>query len=436
MKKVLNYLKNKSKLFNFKSYYRNNFLKNTLILSSGSVIAQTFPIIFYPILARIYTPDDFGVLATLTSISAILVVLSSLKYESSILIAKNKLNAVNIIGLIIALALVVLTISTIILFLFFDQISFLMNVPNLLKYLYLPPLSAFAIVIYKCYNEWCVRNKYFVPLSVNKIINTSSNTLGKYLLGFLQFSTNGLIFGDLIGRFIAAFASIYYSIKKDKNIFFQISYSNMISMAKKHIDFPKFLFPGQLIDTLNTQLPVFVIASFFFSKEVGYYSMAMVLLSLPASLISSSIMDVFRQRAQDEWTNNGNCHFIYKKVIKTVFVFLVPVFVSLSLSLPFLFQLFLGEKWVISGNYAQILLPNVCVLFLFQIVSGVFIIANKLKVLFIWQIFSLTITSFSLIIGCYYFKDIKLTLICFVIARVIANLIRLFLTYKYSKGKK
>ena len=164
--------------------------------------------------------------------------------------------------------------------------------------------------------------------------------------------------------------------------------------------------------------------------------MAMVLLSLPASLISSSIMDVFRQRAQDEWTNNGNCHLIYKKVIKTVFVFLVPVFVLLLLLLPYLFQLFLGEKWVISGNYAQILLPNVCVLFLFQIVSGVFIIANKLKVLFIWQIFSLTITSFSLIIGCYYFKDIKLTLISFVIARVIANLIRLYLTYKYSKGLK
>ena len=180
-----------------------------------------------------YNPEDFGILATLTSISAILVVLSSLKYESSILIAKNTFNAVNIIGLIISLAIVVLTISTIILGFFFDQISFLTNDSNLLKYIYIPPLSAFAIVIYKCYNEWCVRNKYFVPLSVNKIINTSSNTLGKYFLGILQFSTNGLIFGDLIGRFIAAFASIYYSIKKDKNIFFQISYSNMILMAKK-----------------------------------------------------------------------------------------------------------------------------------------------------------------------------------------------------------
>jgi len=80
------------------------------------------------------------------------------------------------------------------------------------------------------------------------------------------------------------------------------------------------------------------------------------------------------------------------------------------------------------------LVPNVAILFMFQVVDAVFIIANRMKASFIWQVYSITLTVISLFIGCLLFKDIKMTLISYVIARCIANLTRFYLTYNYSRG--
>lgn len=413
---------------------KGEFAKNTLTLTLGTSIAQAFPMLFYPILGRIFTPEQFGLLATLSSITAILVVLSTGKYESSILITKNKQDAANIIGLVLLLSFSVLLISVIVFYLFSAQMSVILNEPTLTRWLFISPLSAFVIIIYNCYNEWCVRNKYFNSLSWNKVINSGSTTLNKLFFGVINLFSNGLVIGDFIGRTISASGCIYRALKKDKEAFFQISFLKMRKMAKQYIEFPRFSLPGQLIDTFNSQLPTLMIASFFASNNVGFYAMAGNLLSVPASVISAAVMDVFRQRANEEWIEKGNCHFIYKKIVKVMFFIILPVSVLLMIFLPDLFSLLLGKNWYIAGIYARILIPNVAILFMFQVVSAVFIIANKMKASFIWQIFSIMLTVVSLYIGCYIFNDIQLTLISYVIARCIANLTRFYLTYQYSKG--
>lgn len=413
---------------------KGEFAKNALTLTIGTSIAQSFPLIFYPILGRIYTPAEFGLLATLTSITSILTVLATGKYENSILITNTKKNAANVIGLVLGLSFSFLTIAFLILHTFSNKFGIWFNDSNLEKWLFICPISALAIIIFNCYNEWCVRNKYFVILSWNKIINSSANSLSKLFFGFVKISSNGLIIGDLIGRIISAGGCIYRVLRKDKIVFFQISFKRMQVLAKKFIEFPKYSLPGQLIDTFNSELPTLMIISYFMSTEVGYYAMAGNFLSLPASVVSAAVKDVFRQRANEEWVKKGNCRSIYNKAVKTMFFIIAPICIILTIILPDLFSLVLGHNWRIAGIYARILMPNVAILFMFQVVDTVFIIANQMKASFLWQIFSITLTISSLCIGCLIFKDIKLTLISYVIARCIANLSRFYLTYYYSKG--
>jgi len=78
-----------------------------------------FPLLFYPILGRIFTPEEFGLLATLTSITAILGVLATGKYDQGILIADSKKEAADLVGFTVLLSLIVLTISFITLQVFF-----------------------------------------------------------------------------------------------------------------------------------------------------------------------------------------------------------------------------------------------------------------------------------------------------------------------------
>lgn len=425
MKKILNWIP-----------IKGEFTKNAFTLILGTSIAQAFPILFYPILGRIFKPAEFGLLAILTSITSVLTVLATGKYENSILITNTKKDAANVVGLVLLLSFSFLLVSFLVLQIFSNEISVWLNESNLKKWLFICPVSAFSIIIYNCYNEWCVRNKYFVILSWNKIVNSAATTLSKLLFGLVKATSNGLVFGDLIGRIISSGTCVFRALRKDKAEFFQLSFNRMGILAKKYIQFPKFSLPDQLLDTLNSQLPTLFLAYFFMSSEVGFYAMAGNILSVPASVIAIAMRDVFRQRANEEWVKKGNCIDIYKKTVKMMFFIIVPTSIIFVIILPDLFSLLLGENWRIAGIYARILISNEAILFIFQVVAAIFIIANKMKVSFIWQFISIILTVVSLSIGCLIFKNIKMTLLCYVIARCLANLSRFYLTYNYSKGVK
>ncbi|MFT5306040.1 MAG: lipopolysaccharide exporter, partial [Chitinophagales bacterium] len=65
---------------------KSSFLKNTLLLVSGTTIAQAIPMVISPILTRIYEPKSFGVLMIYVSYISILGVIATTRYEKAIII--------------------------------------------------------------------------------------------------------------------------------------------------------------------------------------------------------------------------------------------------------------------------------------------------------------------------------------------------------------
>ena len=415
---------------------KGEFAKNTLTLTLGTSIAQFFPLLFYPILGRIFTPEEFGLLATLTSITAILGVLATGKYDQGILIADSKKEAADLVGFTVLLSLIVLTISFITLQVFSSQVAGWFSEPLLSKWLWIPPLNAFVIIIFNSFNEWCVRHKYFTILSWNKITNSASHTLGKVFFGFVKISGNGLVVGDLLGRTFSAGTCVYRAWRIDRSVLSKISTKQFKVLSKKYIDFPKYLLPDQLINTVGVAIPVLFIGVYFNSTEVGYYSMTMQVLSLPISLISRAVRDVFRQRANEDFVKHGNCISIYKKLlVRLTLLGLIGSFAIIAF-LPSIFGFVLGQQWEIAGQYSQILLPMMTLSFISMSLSGVFVVVRKMKISLLWQIYYTAITVTSLLIGFFIFKTMMGTLLCFAVGRGSAYLLYIILSYKYSKGSK
>ncbi len=69
---------------------KNKSSRNILTLMTGSTIAQAIPIAISPILTRLYTPEDFGVLALFTSLVTIFSVISTGRYEFAIMLPKKR----------------------------------------------------------------------------------------------------------------------------------------------------------------------------------------------------------------------------------------------------------------------------------------------------------------------------------------------------------
>lgn len=422
--KILNYFKGK------------DFLKNASVLLLGTASAQFLPIIFYPILTRIYSPSDFGLFASLSAITTILVTLSTGKYEFSILITETKKDGVSVIHLVLFFSSCILLLVTILFLVFSDSIASLMNNQELKKWILISPVTAFFIVIFNSFNEWCVKNKYFTPLSYNKVINAGATTFSKVFFGFVGVLSAGLVIGDSLGRFISALGCVIRGIKKDRDLFLKIDIENSKKLLFKYINFPKYTLPAQLLNTLGGQLPIFLIGYFFSKNDVGFFSMTIIILSIPIKVISQAIRDVFRQKANQELKAKGSCRHIYVKLFKMLSLVSLVVVCVVFYFLPYLFSLVLGEEWEASGEFAQILSPMIVLSFISNALGGVLIITENLKPALYWQIYYVTVALFSLLISGFLFNDnIKQVLIIYASAMSSAYILQIILSYHYSEIK-
>lgn len=418
----------------FLQKYKNiSFFKNSVMLIMGTVIAQGVSVLFSPVLSRLFPPEQFGLLATLTSLTAVLSSIATGKYESAILIAPSKKESASLVFIALLLSAFFSLFIILLLLLFSPSILALLKQPSLSGWIFIAPFTSFFISIYLAYNEWCVRNSYFKNLSFNKITNSSSIVFSSIILGFSQVISGGLVMGDAIGRFFSAGACVFHAAKTDYITFKEVSFSNIKAMAKRYLSFPKFIMPAQLLNVVGGQMPVLLIGSYFGSKELGYFVMVNMVLGVPISVISNAIKDVFRQRAIEDYQKHKSCLYIYKKTVTSTSIISVVIFSLLFFISPWLFPYVFGRTWEMSGQYAQILVPLVALGFIVESVSGMFFVAGKTKLLAIWQVLYFVFITLSLLIGYWLFNDIKATLICFAVGKGIVYLISFAITYKIAK---
>ena len=74
-------------------------MKNVAVLASGTAMAQVLTVLAYPILMRLYDPDDFGLFALFGALNMTFVAVASGRYELAIVMAKTEEEAANILAL-------------------------------------------------------------------------------------------------------------------------------------------------------------------------------------------------------------------------------------------------------------------------------------------------------------------------------------------------
>ena len=160
----------------------STFFKNGLTLSGGVALAQVLPFLFYPVLGRIYTADQFGLLASITSIITVLSVVGSGRYEAALVVVEERLQAAHL-----ALLAVMLGLGSMLLCEFLSLWVLPSAVGSWFKsaavgdWLWVCPLAAFFVIVFNVYNEWCVRAARFKALATNKIVNSGAIVLNKTL---------------------------------------------------------------------------------------------------------------------------------------------------------------------------------------------------------------------------------------------------------------
>ena len=74
-----------------KTFSGHDFVKNVLFLTSGNFVAQIITVGATPVTTRLFTPDNFGLFALVSSVIMIASNISSLCYERAVLLRTDHL---------------------------------------------------------------------------------------------------------------------------------------------------------------------------------------------------------------------------------------------------------------------------------------------------------------------------------------------------------
>lgn len=410
----------------------SEFTKNVITLSTGTIIAQIIPFIISPILSRLFSPEEFGIFALYMSISSIISIVATGRYELAIMLPKDDNDAINIMGLSLSITTIVSFIVLLVVLIFNDSIVNLLNNDNINNWLYLMPFSILIAGAFQNFNYYIIRKKKFKKLAiakVNKSVISGSSNIG---LGLFNFS-GGLILGAFLGEGITTYYLGRKIFNSEVKILKEIKKTKMLRLAKRYIDFLRFdLFAG-LFSVLTSQSIIILLGIYFNSIIVGIYSLTNRVLVAPIHFIGKAILDVFRQRATEDYNKRGRCDSIFKKTFFIlVSVSFIP-FLGLFFFAEEIFSFVFGEQWQEAGKIAEILTPMFFLKFISSPLSYMFYIAEKQKQNMIWQFLLFLLTMLSFIIGVSA-NSKEILFICISIVYSLFYGLYIYLSYKFSLG--
>ncbi|MBO4603457.1 MAG: oligosaccharide flippase family protein [Salinivirgaceae bacterium] len=374
----------------------SNIIKNTSRLLVANVIAQVVGFAVYPILTRLYSPDDFGALNIFLTIGGIATLFATAEYQNSIMLPKSEKSGVACfhIGFIITLIVTLLFFLSIP---FAGPIANLLNVPQLSASYWMLPIYILVISLWTLLNYWHTRNERFTSVSAYQI--TQSVTGAGLKWGLARFASNGLIIGSVVAPLIALATNIAATFRTAIRPLLTFDKDECRRMAREYVNFPKYSLPRTLINNLSGNLPILLLAPFFGAGYIGFFGMALSLAFRPLNIVSASLYQVFFQRAAEQVQRKESIKSFFIKFLRNATLAVVPCFVILYFILPKLTEWFLGAGWNVTAECIQLMLPWLAVVFIGSTIAFIPDIFQKQRTSAIIEVIYLILRTCALLIG-------------------------------------
>lgn len=377
---------------------------------TGTTIAQAIPILLTPILTRLYSPDDFGVLALFMAICLVFGSVASGRFELAIPISKDKVDALNIafLGLVISAILALIVFVNAIFFR--TEILNMLGEPKLDIWLYFFPAVIIFLGAYNVFNYLNIRDEKYNLISKSHVFKATCMSGTQLSLGFNLSQASGLIIGYIFGQFVLSFKLAKPFINK-KNLLV-LNKKKLLILFRRYRDFFYYSSLSALLNVGSQQIPIILLGLYFSASIAGFYSVAARVLILPINVIGNSFGQVFFQK-----TSKCDSIFEVSRLTKKIVSKLIAIgFVPFSLVLVFgdkLSYYILGSEWELAGVYMQYFSPWLYFVFITSPITNVYATLEKQKLPLIFNSLSFFLRVISIVLGYLYFEDANKVVILF-----------------------
>ncbi|RTL19217.1 MAG: lipopolysaccharide biosynthesis protein [Rhodocyclaceae bacterium] len=375
---------------------KSAFARGVGVLVGGTAAAQLLAVLAAPLLTRLYSPEDFGLLAVYASLLGLTAVIASLRYELAIPLPEHDAEAANVAVLSLLLVGVNTLLAGILTVFLREPISNALGVPQLAPYLWLLPLGVLAGGVYNVFNYWAVRTKRFSTIAGTRIAQ-SLTTLFIQLTAF-KLGGIALLFGQVAGQSAGTVRLGRTALASGG--FSAVSWVGIKQVARRYQRFPIYSTWEGLANTAGLQLPPLLFAMLFGTAAAGLYSLANRVLSLPLSLIGNAIGQVFFSRAAEARRNGQLGPLVAQLHAKLAHIGLPPAVLIMLVGAD-LFALVFGPEWRQAGEFAQWMAPWLYLVFVSSPLSTLFAIVEEQKQGLAFQIILLAARLLAISVGAW-----------------------------------
>lgn len=418
-------------LFNIKQLNKAGIVKNSAKLLSANFLAQIIGFAVYPILTRLYSPDDFGLLNLFLSIGGVLILFATGEYHCSIVLPESREQgrACFQVGMLFNLAITLLCFLSIP---FAPLIAQSFNTPQLASWYFLLPFYVFAMAFWQLLNYWYVRQKSFATISTYQVTQSLFGAAQKILYGWKGFLNGGLLVSVVLAPWLALIAMIAATYGSVKDLLC-VSWTQCKQVASRYRKFPLFSLPKALINYVSNNLPILLLVPFFGLEEVGYFGMAIALAHTPINQVCKSFYQVLYQHITEKVNGKASIWPFFKKLILGVAGCVLLVFGALYFVLPWLTTWLLGPEWTVSGTYIQIMLPWLAVICIYSTIDFIIDIFGKQDKQFYFECALLVLRVAGLMWGIY-LQNFMWAVLCFSMASAVLRIIYIVYQCKWIKA--
>lgn len=421
----------------FKIIAQKPFIRNVIVMATGTAAAQLVSFLLQPVITRMYGPEGYGLMGVFMAIAGLLIPIATLTYPIAIVLPKSDTEAKGIIQLSLYITTGIAMVVGIVL-LFFNQIIVtVFQLEDVAPYLYLIPLVILFAGILQVTEQWLIRKKQFLINAKVRFFHALILNGSKVGVGIFYPTASALIIISALGNGLKAFMMIIFSRRTNRfkmhlpNLFKDWIY--ITDLGKKYRDFPKFRAPQVFLYSVSQSLPILMLTGFFGPASAGFYTISRTVLVVPSSLLGKSVGDVFYPRISEAANNGENLTKLIKKAILGLgLVGSIPFGVVIIFG-PLLFSFVFGDEWIKAGEYARWLALGVFFEFMNKPCVNALPVMDAQGFHLKYTVIELMSMVGALAIGYYWLSNDLVAVAFYGILMAVLNIILMIITIRISK---
>jgi len=357
-----------------------------LVFAQG--ISMAVGLVTAPVIARLFSPLEFGVAGVVRSLAGWLGAFICLSYARAIPLAKDRAETSSLIKICLAITVFLFIPVVLITFLGRDLLCSLTGTSAIGPLVWFLPLLFLTDSVAAIARDTCSRERRFGLLAISMLARGS---LGQVLLVLLGLLLGGRAFYLLLGTLVssalgAAIAlGLVVSILIQDLLKQQVETENLLCVAKRHKQFPTAHVWSSVLLAASHSVPVLIVGAYFGATILGFYVFGHKLLMLPIRLFARNTAKVFYPEAALEWRHTGGMAGTIRRSMRILSRACMFPMVAVGILDPVLYTTLFGLRWSEAGIYAQILSPWMLLVVVALPMSKVFLIRQRAHTLLIYN---------------------------------------------------